>query len=132
MKIVIKTILLLMVGLIVSFSLLAQKPADLVGTWEGPATLESEAEPNELTLVLVLEEGELKGHMTGQYGTLNEAALLEIELGDGIFKFTVNALGPDGGELAIDFEMKVEGNSMKGSLDIPDMGLAGTWEADKQ
>jgi hypothetical protein len=28
--------------------------------------------------------------------------------------------------------MKVEGDSMKGKLDIPDMGLAGTWEAEKQ
>ena len=132
MKIVIKTILLLIVGLIVAFNLLAQKPEDLVGTWIGPATLETEAEPNELTLVLELEDGKLKGHMTDQYGTLNEAALMEIELGEGIFKFTVNAVGSGGEELAVVFEMKVEGNTMKGALNLPDMGLAGEWEAEKQ
>ena len=132
MKIVLKMILMLIVGLIVSFSLFAQKPADLVGTWTGPATLEGESEPNDLTLVLVLEDGELKGHMTDQMGTLSEAVLKDIELGEGIFKFTANAVGPYGGELPIVFEMKVEDDSMKGKLDIPDMGLDGTWEAEKQ
>lgn len=125
-------ILILIVGLIVSFNLLAQKPADLVGTWIGLATLEGESEPNELTLVLVLEEGTLKGHMSDQMGTLSEAVLKDIELGEGIFKFTASAVGPYGGEMPVVFEMKVEGDSMKGKLDIPDMGMAGTWEAEKQ
>ena len=132
MKIVIKTILLLAVGLLLAFNLLAQKPGDMVGTWIGEATLESEAEPNELTLILEMKDGNLAGNITGQYGTLNEAELKDIELGDGIFKFTVSAIGPGGGELAIVFEMKVEGETMKGTLDIPDMGLVGEWEAVKQ
>jgi len=132
MKIAFKVILLLMVGLILSFNLFGQKPEDLAGTWIGPATLESEGDPNELTLVLELVDGELKGHMTGQYGTLNQAVLLDIELGDGVFKFKVFAIGPGGGEIALDFEMKVEGKTMKGTLNIPDMGVGGTWEADKQ
>ena len=132
MKIAVKVILLLMIGLIISFNLFGQKTEDLAGTWIGPATLEGEGDPNELTLVLELEEGELKGHMTGQYGTLNQSVLSDIELGDGVFKFTVQAIGPGGGEIAIDFEMSVEGETMKGTLNVPDMGVGGTWEADKQ
>jgi hypothetical protein len=132
MKIVIKSVLLMIVGLIVAFNLFAQKPADLVGTWIGPATLETEGDPNELTLVLKLEEGKLNGHLSGQYGTLNEAALMDIELSEGVFKFAVNAIGPNSGELRVVFEMKVEGDSMKGRLEIPDMGVSGTWEAEKQ
>jgi hypothetical protein len=131
MKIATKIILVLFLGLFVSVNLMAQKPADLAGTWIGPATAESEAEPNELTLILMLEEGKLGGHMTGQYGVLNEAALYDITLSDGIFKFSVKAYGPSGEELPVSFEMKVDGDSMKGTLDIPDMGISGTWEATK-
>jgi hypothetical protein len=131
MKIATKIILLLFLGLYLSVNLMAQKPADLVGTWIGLSTIESEPEPNELTLVLKLEEGELNGHMTGQYGVLNAAPLSEIKLSEGVFKFSVKAIGPGGGELAVVFEMKVEGDSMKGKLDIPDMGISGTWEASR-
>lgn len=131
MKIATKIILLLFLGLSVSVNLMAQKPADLVGTWIGLSTVESEAEPNELTLVLKLEEGELNGHMTGQYGVLNAATLSDIKLSEGVFKFSVKAVGPGGEEIAIVFEMKVDGDSMKGKLEVPDMGLAGTWEAVK-
>ena len=65
-------------------------------------------------------------------GTLNEAALTDVELSEDVFKFTVSAIGPNGEELAVVFELKIEGNSMKGRLDIPDMGMAGAWEAVKQ
>jgi len=34
-----------------------------------------------------------------------------------------------GGEVAITFKVKVAGDSMEGSLEIPDMGASGTWEA---
>jgi hypothetical protein len=131
MKIATKFILLLFLGLFVSVSLMAQKPADLAGTWVGPATVESEGDPNELTLVLELEEGKLKGHMTGQYGTLNEAPLSDIEFIESVFKFSVKVVGPGGEELTVVFEMNVDGDSMKGKLEIPDMGLAGAWEASR-
>jgi hypothetical protein len=131
MKIAAKMIFVLILGLCVSVNLMAQKPADLVGTWIGPATAESEAEPNELTLILALEEGKLSGTMSGQYGVLNEASLYDISLSEGVFKFSVKAIGPSGEELAINFEMKIDGDSMKGTLEIPDMGIGGAWEATK-
>ena len=41
------------------------------------------------------------------------------------------AEGPQG-QVAVKFKLKVSGNSMEGELDIPDMGMTGTWEAKKQ
>jgi hypothetical protein len=114
-----------------SLMLTAQNPADLVGTWEGEATLESEAEPNVLTLVLEIKEGKLVGHLTDQFETWMESPVEELTLEEGVLSFAVNAETP-GGDFLVKFAMKVEGNSMKGDLEIPDMGLKGTWEATKK
>lgn len=129
-----KSVLILVLGLCVCGHLAAQKPADMVGSWVGEATLDGEVEPNELTLVMELAEGKLKGHITGQYGTLTESPLTEIALEGAVFSFQVMAAGPGGGELAIAFKMEVDvkNGSMKGTLEIPDMGMTGTWEASKQ
>ncbi|MGB2907425.1 MAG: hypothetical protein WBB73_09990 [Candidatus Aminicenantaceae bacterium] len=115
--------------LLTGLSLSAQKPVDLVGTWGGDATLDSEAEANFLTLVLEMKDGELSGYMTGEYGTLNESSLNEIKLENDNFSFEVMAAGPGGGEVAIAFKLKVAGDTMEGSLEIPDMGASGKWEA---
>lgn len=123
--------LILFLGLCVSMFLMAQKPADLEGTWVGLGNIEG-MDSNELTLVLTLEEGELTGHLTGQYGTLNESPISEVSLEEGVFKFSAFAMGPGGQEMAVTFAMKIDGDSMSGELEIPDMGLVGTWEAKKQ
>jgi len=124
--------LILALGLCVSVNLLAQKPSDMVGTWVGNATLEGMAEPNEFTLVLELKEGELSGHMTDQYGSMSEAPISDIKLEEGMFGFSVIAIGPSGEELKLILKMNVDGDSMKGTFEIPDMGMNGTWEATKQ
>jgi len=94
--------------------------------------LEGMAEPNEFSLVLGLKEGVLSGHMTDQYGSMSEAPISEIKLEDGVFSFSVFAIGPGGEELKLILEMNVDGDSMEGTLEIPDMGMTGTWEATKQ
>jgi hypothetical protein len=119
-------------GLFLVANLLAQKPADMEGTWSGLATLEGMAEPNELVLVLEQENGKLAGHMTDQYGTMNESPIDEIELADGMFHFSVKGMGPNAEEITILFKMQVDGDSMEGTLEIADMGWNGTWEATKQ
>ena len=131
MKSLVKMILVLTLMLGVGASLSAQKPADLVGTWIGPGTLEGQTEANELTLILELKDGKLSGHMTGEYGTLNEAEMTDISLADGTFSFAVMADSPDG-QAKVTFKMTVKGDSMTGELEIPDMGMFGTWEATKQ
>ncbi|MGD8539506.1 MAG: hypothetical protein PVI66_12380 [Candidatus Aminicenantes bacterium] len=124
--------LILTVGLFVSLSLFGKKPADNTGTWVGSATLEGMGDPNELTLVLELKDGKLTGHMSDQFETMTESPISDVELGEGTFKFSTYAIGPGGGNLTLIFKMKVDGDSMSGILEVPDMGVNGEWEATKQ
>ena len=124
--------LILALALCAAFNLMAQKPVDMVGTWVGMATLEGEPEPNELTLVLELSEGNLSGHMSDQYGAMSETPISEITLEEGMFSFSVAAVAGGGQEFTLSFKMNVDGDSMEGELEIPDMGMKGTWEATKQ
>jgi hypothetical protein len=126
-----KLIPLLVVGLFVSLSLFAQKPSDMVGTWVGLGTLEGMGDPNELTLVLELKDGGLTGHMSDQFETMAESPISDVEFGEGTFKFSTYAIGPGGGNLTLIFKMKVNGDSMSGVLEVPDMGVNGEWEATK-
>jgi hypothetical protein len=118
--------------LLISVSLSAQKPADMVGTWSGLATLEGEDAPNELALVLELKEGKLAGHMTDQYGTMNQTPISEITLDQGTLSFSLTTAGPGGAQVTVKFKMKVSGDAMKGELVIPEMAAKGTWEAAKR
>jgi hypothetical protein len=122
----------LALGLFLSANLLAQKPADMVGTWVGLATLEGMSEPNEFTLVLEVKEGKLAGHITDQYGTMYETPIDEIELEKGVFSFSALVTGPGGEQVKIVLKMNVDGDSMEGTLELPEMGMNGTWEATKQ
>jgi hypothetical protein len=126
-----KAIFSLILVFFLCLSLSAQKTEDMVGTWMGTATLEGEIEPNDLTLVLTLEDGVLTGHMTDQYGTMNETAIEEVNLEEGVFSFSLNLQTPQG-QFLLKFTMNVEGDTMEGKLEVPDMGMEGTWEATKQ
>ena len=131
MKVKSKLVVCVMVGLCFALSAQAQKTAEMEGTWSGLATLEGMDDANELVLVLTLEEGALKGHMTDEYGTMSESAIDKAELKEGVFTFEVKGFGPNGEEILLVFKMEVDGTSMKGTFDIPDMGMAGEWEAEK-
>jgi len=124
--------IILTLGLCMVVNVTAQKPEDLVGTWVGNATLEGMSGSNEFTMVLELKEGNLAGHMTDQYGSLNESPIDEIKLEKEMFSFSVMGMGPGGQEIKMVLKMTVDGDSMKGTLEIPDMGMNGTWEAAKQ
>ncbi|MFC2157061.1 hypothetical protein ACFLT9_04420 [Acidobacteriota bacterium] len=127
-----KTALILTMVLCVSFFLMAQKTTDLAGTWAGDATIGGMGDPNLLTLVLELKDGKLSGKMNDEFETIIEAEISEIKLADGVFSFSVTARGPGGEDAVLNFKMKVTGNSMEGTFEIPDMGLSGTWEATKK
>ena len=132
MKHMTRLALILALGFCLTVNLMAQKPEDMVGTWVGLATLEGMAEPNEFVLVMEMKEGNLAGHLTDQYGTLNEAPIDEIELGEEIFSFSVVGTAPGGQEFNMVLKMNVDDDSMEGPLEIEEMGMNGTWEATKQ
>lgn len=132
MKVTTRFSLILALGLFVALPLAAQKPADMVGTWVGPATLEGMSSSNDFTLILEMQDGKLKGQISDQYGSLNDAPIEEITLEGKMFGFSVKAVGPQGQEAKMVLKMEIDGDSMKGTLEIPDMGMNGAWEATKQ
>jgi hypothetical protein len=132
MKMRVKLGLIVALGLCITMSYAAQISADMVGTWSGLATLEGMDDANELVLVLTMEEGSLTGHMTDEYGTMTESAISEVKLEKSLFNFSVKGYGPDGAEITLVFKMEVDGDSMTGTLEIPDMGMTGNWESSKQ
>jgi hypothetical protein len=117
--------------ILAGLTLHAQKPADMVGTWVGDATLEGLDDPNTLTLVLELKEGKLEGSMVDQYGTINDE-ISDVVLEGDAFNFESPVAGPSGVQATILYKMKITGDSMKGTIEIPEMGMKGAWQATKQ
>jgi len=132
MKRMTRLALFLTVAIGVSFNLMAQKPADLVGTWVGLSTLEGMASANEITLVLEMKEGSLAGHMTDQFGFMSKTPIFEVKLEESVFSFSVIISGPSGKKATMVLKMNVERDSMKGTLEIPDIEMKGKWEATKK
>lgn len=126
-----KTALFAAMAFWASLFVAAQQPPDMVGTWSGEATLEGEDETDALTLVLELKEGKLAGHMTDQMGAI-DGDIADVVFEQGVFNFTVPALFGEGHQGTIFFKMKLSGDSMKGEIEVPDMGAKGTWQATKQ
>jgi len=131
MRMKLRMTFVIMLILMMSISLMAQKPEDLTGTWIGNATLDMEAEPNELTLLLEVNDGKLTGKMTDQYGAMNDKQIEKISLEEGVFSFSVSVEVPNG-TFTLEFKMNVSGETMKGELSVPELGASGTWEANKQ
>ena len=131
MNLAIKAASVAAMALSMGLFLAAQQPADLVGTWSGQATLEGESEADLLTLVLELKDGKLAGHMTDQYQAI-DGDIADVVFEQGAFNFSVPALFGEGHQGTIFFKMKVDGDSMKGDIDIPPMNAKGTWQATKQ
>ena len=107
----------------------AQGKVNLVGTWVGLASMEGQPD-NELTLVMVEKDGKLAGTLTGEYGTLVDTPLENIKVENNVFSFDV-MISAGGGEIKAVFKLKVDGDTMEGAFEIPDMDAGGTWKADR-
>ena len=132
MKRVTRTLWTAAVLCLAGLSLYAQKPADLVGTWSGAATLVGVDAPNELTLVLEMKERKLAGTMSDQYGTINKFPITDATFEKGVLSFSSPVAGPGGQQATIKFKMTVSGDTIKGEMEIPEMGMTGAWEATKK
>jgi len=109
------TTLVTIVGLLLLFagSLTFAMQKDLVGTWVGETEVPDAPEPDKLTVIFALADGELTGTFTDTLGFASEAPLEDIKYKDGSlnFHFDVN----DGyATLPIYVTLKVEGDSMTG------------------
>jgi len=85
-----------------------------------------------LTPDMEMKDGSLAGHITDQFGFMSQSPIFEVKLEESIFSFSVIISGPSGKEATMVLKMNVEKDSMKGTLEIPDIEMNGTWEATKQ
>ena len=132
MKLASKIFCLAVGVMLAGLALSAQKPADLVGTWTGPGTLVGQDAANELTLVLEMKEGKLAGTMSDQYGTINKFPISDIVIDKGVLSFSSPVVGPGGQQTTIKYKMTIAGDTMKGSIEISEIGMTGAWEAAKK
>ncbi|MBE0711065.1 MAG: hypothetical protein IH583_01690 [Candidatus Aminicenantes bacterium] len=96
------------------------------------ATLVGVDAPNELTLVLELKDGKLAGTMSDQFQTIDQFAINDVSFEKGVLSFSSPVAGPGGQQATIKFKMTVSGDAMKGEMEIPEMGMTGSWEATKK
>ncbi len=80
---------------------------------------------------MVEKDGELSGTISGQYGTLVDTPLENIKVENGTFTFEI-MISTGGGDIQAVFKMTVEGDTIKGEFELPDMGASGAWQAERQ
>jgi hypothetical protein len=86
---------------------------DLVGTWIGETGVPDAPEPDKLTIVFAMKDGELTGTFTDTLGFASEAPLEDIKYEDGSLTFHFDV--SDGYDtFPIYCTLKVEGDSMTG------------------
>ena len=110
---------LLRLLLAVTFTAAAALAADAVGTWKWQI-----AGPNgdiETTLKLAAKEGNLGGTYANQFG---ETTIKDVSFKDDVLAFAVDReIG--GNKFTLKFRGKVEGDAIKGEIDMPDFGGGG-------
>jgi hypothetical protein len=67
--------------------------------------------------------------MNDQFGTINQFPISDVTLEKSVLTFTTPVLGQGGQQTTIKYKMTISGETMKGEIQIPDMGLTGAWEA---
>jgi len=90
--------------------------ADPTGTWKW--TVESPAGDIATTLKLESKDGQLAGTYSNQFGT---AAIKNASFKDDMIAFDV-ARNFDGNEFVLKYRGKLEGDSIKGTIEAGDMG----------
>ena len=92
----------------------APKKADIVGTWIGPATVNSQGTGFDITVVLAKVETGYAGKLSDASGAIPEAPLREIVFRDN--KLTCQFDLPEAmGAMLISIELTLEGETLKGT-----------------
>ena len=116
-----KKIILLTVALFLTCSLFALAGSPVVGTWDCIAYVDQDYP---FILKISEQDGELTGTAETQYGESTEAVNLKLE--DGMLSFGIDS--PEVG--MIDFKAKLEGDTLKGTLEGYD--FSGEFTAKRQ
>jgi hypothetical protein len=92
---------------------------DLSGTWMGETEIPDAFEPDEVTLILIKENGEYSGKVSDTMGMFDETDCEDIEFSDN--KLTYNILAQtENGAMRIFVSMIVDGDTMAGQWEAED------------
>ena len=122
--------IVIFVVLIMCWILLAAN-VDLSGTWVGETEVPDAPEPDKVTLVLKMVDGEYEGTVTDSLGMADEAECEDIELDGNKLSMRFEIINPDGDYIQIYFTATVEGDTMKGYWESED-GNSNTLDLTKQ
>ena len=111
--------IVIFVALFMCWILLAAD-ADLSGTWVGETEVPDAPEPDQVTLILKLVDGEYEGTVTDTLGMADEAECEDIELDGDKLTMNFEIINPDGEYVRIYVTMTVEGDTMKGYWESED------------
>jgi hypothetical protein len=125
------TVILLSIILSTNF-VFSQDKKIIVGTWEGDATLQSQPQPNTLTLKMELKEEKLSGNISGQFGVLANTPLKEIKFENDSLSFKLEVAAPNGGIFTLVFSLIVKDDKMEGDLEVREFQDKGTWAATRK
>ncbi|MFC1725295.1 hypothetical protein ACFL4T_06685 [candidate division KSB1 bacterium] len=132
MKTLVRTLLVLLSLILLTGTAFTQGKDKLIGTWEGEATLQSQPQPNTLTLKMEMIEEKLSGNISGQFGMLVNTPLNEIKFKNDSLSFKLELASPSGGTFTLVFKMEVKADEMEGELEVPELNDSGIWTAVKK
>jgi hypothetical protein len=103
----------------------------VIGTWD--VEVLAEGQSYFLTMVLTQSQGQLEGKVSEQNGMFTDAVLSSLTFdGESLaFEFT-GPTPPDGMPRLIQTALKVSGDTMEGSVTIPDLGVYAQAKAAKK
>ncbi len=103
---------------------------DLSGTWVGETEVPDAIEPDEMTLVIIKENGEYSAKISDSMGMLNNTECEDFEFKENELTFNCEV---DTGEeyMTVYITVKVEGDTMTGFWETDD-GSTGTLELTKK
>jgi hypothetical protein len=92
---------------------------DLSGTWVGETVIPDAIDPDEITLVLAIENGEYSGKVSDSMGMFDDTECEDIEFMDNKLTFNIEA-NSDDGYMRIYVTLIVEGDTLSGHWENED------------
>jgi hypothetical protein len=99
--------------------LMSGQSIDLSGTWVGETVIPDAIDPDEITLVLAIENGEYSGKVSDSMGMFDDTECEDIEFMDNKLTFNIEA-NSDDGYMRIYVTLIVEGDTLSGHWENED------------
>jgi hypothetical protein len=109
----ITSISILILLLTLASGLMSGQSIDLSGTWIGETVIPDAIDPDEITMILAIENGEYSGKVSDSMGMFDDTECEDIEFIDNKLTFNIEANTGDG-YMRIYVTLIVEGDTLSG------------------